>query len=110
MTEAGVWIDHTKAVIAIVAGKNEELKRIESMPEDQRERRCKGHLNKYYDDVIACIRDTDAILIFGPGEAKIELEERLGHEAVRARVVGVKTAERMTDRQVAARVRQRFLQ
>jgi len=123
-TEVGVWIDHRKAVIAIIAGKTEEVRQVtsnmekhvrysgapqEDSAEDQRDKRFTGHLNKYYDQVIGCIRDADSILIFGPGEAKIELEERLGKEALRGRIVGIETVDKMTDRQVAARVRQRFL-
>ena len=122
--EVGVWIDHRKAVIAILAGKTEQLLQVasdmekhvrysgaarEDSAEDQRDRRFTGHLNTYYDQVIACIRDADSILILGPGEAKIELEERLGKEALRGRIVGIETVDKMTDRQVAARVRQRFL-
>jgi hypothetical protein len=122
--EVGVWIDHRKAVIAIIAGKTEEMRQVtsnmekhvrysgapqEDSPEDQRDRRFTGHLNKYYDQVIGSIRDADSILILGPGEAKIELVERLGREALRGRIVGVETVDKMTDRQVAARVRQRFL-
>jgi hypothetical protein len=49
------------------------------------------------------------ILILGPGEAKTELEERLGHEGLGGRVVGIEAADKMTDRQVAARVRERFV-
>jgi len=119
-----VWIDHRKAVIATIAGKTEEMRQItsnmekhvrysgaaqEDSAEDQRDKRFTGHLNKYYDRVIGCIRDADSILILGPGEAKIELEERLGKEALRGRIVGVETVDKMTDRQVMARVRQRFL-
>ncbi len=122
-TEVGVWIDHKKAVIATISGKDEELRQIDSNlegrprysgaageggPEDRRDRRLTGHLNQYYDEVVACIRDADSILILGPGEAKIELEERLGREARHGRVVGVETADKMTDRQVAALVRERF--
>ena len=122
--EVGVWIDHRKAVIAIIAGKTEEVRQVtsnmekhvrysgapqEDSAEDQRDNRFTGHLNKYYNEVIGCIRDADSILIFGPGEAKIELEERLGKEALRGRIVGVETVDKMTDRQVTARVRQRFL-
>ena len=122
--EVGVWIDHRKAVIAILAGKTEQVLQVtsdmekhvrysgaaqEDSAEDQRDRRFTGHLNKYYDQVIGCIRDADSILLLGPGEAKIELEERLGKEALRGRIVGIETVDKMTDRQVAARVRQRFL-
>jgi hypothetical protein len=121
--ELGVWIDHRKAVIATIEGKTEGMRQItsnmekrvrysgaaqEDSAEDQRDRRFTGHLNKYYDQVIACIRDADAILILGPGEGKIELEKRLGKEGLRGRIVGVETVDKMTDRQVAARVRQRF--
>jgi hypothetical protein len=122
--DVGVWIDHRKAVIAIIAGKTEEVRQVtsnmekhvrysgapqEDSAEDQRDKRFTGHLNKYYDEVIGCIRDADSILILGPGEAKIELEKRLGIEGRRARIVGVETVDKMTDRQVAARVRLRFL-
>jgi hypothetical protein len=121
-SEVGVWIDHKKAVIAIIAGGNEELKQIESnmekhvrfsggaqdSAEDQRDRRFAGHLNKYYDEVIACLRNADSILILGPGEAKGELEKRLGSEGLGERIVGIETVDKMTDRQVAARVRERF--
>lgn len=121
--EVGVWIDHRKAVIAILAGETEQVLQVtsnmekhvrysgaarEDSAEDQRDRRFTGHLNKYYDQVIGWIRDADSILILGPGEAKVELEERLGREALRGRVVGIETVDKMTDRQVAARVRQRF--
>jgi hypothetical protein len=122
--EVGVWIDHRKAVIAIIAGKTEEVRQVtsnmekhvrysgapqEDSAEDQRDKRFTGHLNKYYDEVIRCIRDADSILILGPGEAKIELEERLAVEGLRGRIVGIETVDKMTDRQVAARVRLRFL-
>ena len=56
-----------------------------------------------------CSGDADAILILGPGEAKGELADRLQKEALRGRIVGIETVDKMTDRQVAARVRQRFL-
>ena len=122
-SEVGVWIDHKKAVIATIAGKKEGIRQVtsnmekhvrysgaaEDSPEDQRDRRFTGHLNNYYDEVVACIRGADSILILGPGEAKIELEARLEREALRGRIVGIETADKMTDRQIAARVRQRFL-
>src|SRR5688500_15863227 len=123
-TELGVWIDHRKAVIATMAGKNADIRQVtshmekhvrysgaaqEDGAEDQRDRRFTGHLNKYYDDVIARIREADSILILGPGEAKVELETRLGSEGLGGRVVGIETVDKMTDRQIAARVRLRFL-
>ena len=67
-----------------------------------------GHLNKYYDQVISYIRDAESILILGPGEAKVELKKRLEREALSGRVVGIETVDKMTDRQIAAKVRQHF--
>jgi hypothetical protein len=121
--KVGIWIDHGKTVIVSVSDKGEETSLIrsdmekhvrysgspqEDSAEDQRDKRFTGHLNKYYDDIISCIRDAESILILGPGEAKIELEKRLESEALSARIVGIETVDKMTDRQVAAKVRQYF--
>jgi hypothetical protein len=131
-TKVGLWIDHRKAVIVVVTGKGEETKLIISKVEkqlrrsggsplkgryealqvpadDSREREFTGHLNIYYDAVIACVRDAEAILIFGPGEAKGELKKRLESKELIGRVIGIETADKMTDRQIAAKVRQHFL-
>jgi stalled ribosome rescue protein Dom34 len=80
----------------------------EDSAEDQRDQRFTGHLNKYYDHVVSCIRDAESILILGPGEAKVELERRLESEALGGRVVGMETVDKMTDRQITARVRKHF--
>jgi stalled ribosome rescue protein Dom34 len=119
----GLWIDHREAIIVILTDEGEETRRLESdmekhirfsggaqadMAEDMRDRRFANHLNKYYDEVIAQIREADSILIFGPGEAKGELEKRLEGEGLKKRIVGIGTADKMTERQIAARVRQRF--
>ena len=119
----GLWIDHRKTVIVSVTDKGEETSRIrsdmekhvrysgaaqEDSAEDQRDTRFTGRLNRYYDQVISCIRDAESILILGPGEAKVELQKRLEKEALGGRVVGMETVDKMTDRQIAARVRQHF--
>lgn len=130
-TKVGLWIDHRKAVIVVVTDKGKETKLIISQVEkqlrrsgdsplkgryeaqqvpldDSRERDFTGHLNIYYDAVIACIRDAESILIFGPGEAKGELKKRLERNKLGGRIVGVETVDKMTDRRIAAKVRQRF--
>jgi hypothetical protein len=76
--------------------------------EDQQDRQYTGHLNTYYDEVIAQLRGAESILIFGPGEAKGELEKRLGNKGFAGRIVGSETVDKMTDRQIAAKVRQHF--
>ena len=121
--KVGIWIDHRRTVIVSVTDEGEETSLIrsdmekhvrysdspqEDSAEDQRDKRFTDHLNKYYDVIISCIRDAEAILIFGPGEAKGELEKRLESEALSGRIVGIETVDKMTDRQIAAKVRQYF--
>jgi hypothetical protein len=130
-TIAGLWIDHRRAVIVLVSDKGEEAKVIESNVEkqpgrfagvrsttpyeaqkvpadDSRERGFTDHLRGYYDEVIAALHDAESILIFGPGEAKGELRKRLEGDQLRGRIVAVETADKMTDHQIAAKVREFF--
>ena len=123
-SEIGLWIDHRQAVIVVVTDAGEETKHIisnmekhvrfssgsseDGSQEDVRDRQFGNHLNSYYAEVIAVIRDADSIQIFGPGEAKGELEKRLEHEGLKGRIVGIETVDKMTDRQIAAKVREHF--
>jgi stalled ribosome rescue protein Dom34 len=121
----GLWIDHREATIVILTDGGEEIKHITSSmekhvrftggtasedgsTEDVRDRQFGNHLNKYYDEVIAVVRDADSIQIFGPGEAKGELEKRLEHEGLKAHVLAIESVDKMTDRQISAKVRERF--
>jgi stalled ribosome rescue protein Dom34 len=117
----GLWIDHRKAIVVIIKDEEEEIKKITSnmekhvrftaedgRGEDVRDRRFENHLNDYYDEVIAYIRDADSIQIFGPGEAKGELEKRIEHAGLKAQIA-VETVDKMTDGQIAAKVREHFL-
>ena len=121
-TTAGLWIDHKKAVIVFVKGKEEEIKLISSniekhhrqsgvaMPaDDVRQRELTGHLNSFYDEVVSCIREAESILILGPGEAKGELRERLEKDNLGGHIVGIEPADQMTDPQIVAKVRKQFL-
>jgi len=129
-TKVGLWIDHRKALIVAVTDKGEEIRLVISKvgqpgrsggmrsttsyesqlvpADDSRERRSTGLLNIYYNAVIACIRDAESILIFGPGEAKGELKKRLVRNKLHGRIVGIETIDRMTDRQIASKVRRYF--
>ena len=130
--EVGLWMDHRKAVIVAVLDEGEDIERIESKVEkqlrrsgdsplkgpheaqqvpadDSREKAFTGHLNVYYDAIIASIRDAESIFILGPGEAKGELKRRMEREQLGGRIIGLEAADRMTDRQIVARVRARFL-
>ena len=76
--------------------------------EDVRDRQFGNRLNSYYAGVIAVIRGAGSIQILGPGEAKGELEKRLESEGLKGRIVSIETVDKMTDRQITAKVRQRF--
>ena len=123
--QAGLWIDHRKAIVVLITDEGEEVKKItsgmekhvrftggtgseEGSSEDVRDRQFGNHLNSYYDEVITVIRDADTIQIFGPGEAKGELEKRLEQEGLKEHILAIETVDKMTDRQIAAKVRERF--
>jgi hypothetical protein len=131
MKNTGLWIDHKKAVIVTITDQGEEIKQILSNAErqerrsdgshsrgpfesqsvqadDRRDRKFMGHLNSFYDEVFSSIHESESILIFGPGEAKGELKKRAEHNGLGGRIVGVETADKMTEPQVAAKVRQYF--
>ena len=124
--EIGLWIDHREAVIVVVTDKDEQITRIKSDAQKQirfpggsrkdglqtteaiRDKRLEKHLGKYFDEIIAHIRDAELIQIFGPGEAKGELTKRLEDEGLKERIVEMETMDRMTDNQIAAKVREYF--
>ena len=130
-TKVGLWIDHRQAMIVAVTDKGEEARLIISRVEkqlrrsgdsplkgpyetlqvpadDSRQKTFTGHLNIYYDAVIAAMRDAESILIFGPGEAKGELQSRLKRNNLSGRIVGIKTVDKMTDRQITEKVGRHF--
>jgi stalled ribosome rescue protein Dom34 len=114
LVSAGLWIDHVKALIVITFEGGEKklaiLSHVEPQPEADagRQRTFTGHLNRFYAEVIKAIRDAESILIFGPGEAKVELRNHLDRACLGAKVVGVEPADEMTEPQIAAKVRERF--
>ena len=131
MKNIGLWIDHKKAIIVVQSEKGEDIQQIESgvgrhvryrgaphprspysaqyqQGDDQLDNRFTEQLNKFYDKVIVHIRAAEALLIFGPGEAKGEFEKRIAHEKVHVPIVGIETVDKMTDRQIVTKVRRYF--
>ena len=130
--EIGLWIDHRKAVFVTIENEVEVTREIRSnmekhvrfsngtpskdsntsqgsTAEDMRDRQFVNHLDDYYEGVISFIRGADSIWIFGPGEAKFQLENRLKREDLGGRIVGIEAVDKMTDHQIAAKVRDHFL-
>jgi hypothetical protein len=129
--KAGVWIDHRRAVLVTLTASGERtttiLSKVEKHPErggdsplkgsyeasqvpadDSRQRALTGELNNYYDSVIAALRESESLLLFGPGEAKGELHKRLVKMKLGARVSAVEAADKMTGPQIVAKVRAHF--
>jgi hypothetical protein len=129
--KAGVWIDHRSARIVSLTSDGEHTSLVVSKVErhlerggdsplkgtyearqvpadDSRQRALTSELNTYYDAVIEVLRNYDSLLLFGPGEAKGELHERLVKMKLGARVAAVETEDKMTDRQIVAKVRAYF--
>jgi hypothetical protein len=120
----GLWIDHRKAVVVTLTDQGEDIRQISSgmekhvrfaggssedgSTEDIRERQFAGHLAAYYEEVAASLRDAESIFLLGPGEAKRELEKLLTSKGLGKCIAGMETADKLTDRQIAAKVRQRF--
>ena len=121
--DVGVWIDHKKAVIVSVAAGHVTTTTLESDVEPhphyagsqegggekKYEERHNLRLDQYYDEVISRIGQPDALLLFGPGEAKRQLKDRLGpSQASSARIVAVETTDKLTDPQIVAKVKEHY--
>jgi hypothetical protein len=129
-TNTGLWIDHREAIIVVLTAAGEKIKRIPSTVEkqlrrsgepgqgsfepqevpadDSRQRGYSGQLARYYDAIISHIGGCESILIFGPGEAKGELKQRLEKHPDAARNLALQTADKMTEPQIVAMVRDYF--
>jgi hypothetical protein len=120
----GLWLDRNKAVIVSIAN-NIEARRIitsdmehyvlystivpgDGSPENIRDRRFWNHLAEYYARIVEHIRDATEIQIFGPAEAKYELEKHLEKEGLAIHIVSIENAEKMTDLQIGIKVQKRF--
>jgi hypothetical protein len=124
-SEVGLWIDNRKAVIVTIMLPQDGIGRMQANLEKQvcfcegltkenraydlRDNKYSNYPNSYYDEVMNCIRDAEFIQIFGPGDAKLELEKRLKHENLGGCIVKIETSDKMTDRQIEAKVWQHFL-
>jgi hypothetical protein len=121
--EVGLWIDRRRAAIVTVKNGGMEMQQVVSdieknvrfsggaqnfSEEDIEERRFENHLRKYYDEIISNIHDAESILIFGPGEAKIELKKRIEGKSFIGKKIHVETEDKMTDKQITAKVKRHF--
>ena len=121
--EAGIWIDHKKAVIVTISAGHVSTKTLvshigphthyagsqEGGGEKKYEERHRQDLDRYYDDVISQVGEPDALLVFGPGEAKLQLKDRLGRSKVLSgSIVAFESTDKLTDPQIVAKVKEHY--
>ena len=130
--QVGLWVDHRKAVITTLidgsattseilsnldkrvrfasgSNANSPDKKLLSMAEDVRDRHYEGLLNAYYAQITSLIKDVSAIWFIGPGEAKHELETHLKTHGFGEGIVAIEPADKLTNRQIASKVRTFYL-
>jgi hypothetical protein len=130
---AGLWIDHRRAIIVTITDDGETIERIGSDIErkvrlsggsrtgktpygpqqvavdSKQEKRIARQLREYYLEIIQRIRDANKILILGPGEAKVELKKEMEKSKdFSCKKTTMESADKMTERQIAAKIRQFF--
>jgi len=128
----GIWIDHEKAFIVTIIDGQESVEIIKSdiegkirlsggsrsrtiygpqdvASEKKIEERRKHQLRRYYEKVISEVGDARKILLFGPGEVKISFEKEMKKSKnLSAKIVDVEPADKMTEKQIVAKVRKFF--
>jgi hypothetical protein len=128
----GIWIDHQKAVIVSVSADRVFTKTLESEVgphsrysgrggslgaegpqakggEKKYEERYREELDRYYDAVISQLGHPRALLLFGPGEAKLQLKARLGRSKALAQcIVTTETTDKLTDAQIVEKIKDHY--
>jgi hypothetical protein len=113
----GVWVDSQRAVIIRLTESGFESRSVESGNEAHHTGSAgddlliyndASHLNAFYEKIIAAVRGADSVLIFGPGEEKVELGVRIPGSSIGEHIAGIITAPAMTDAQIAAKIRSHF--
>ena len=130
-SKAGVWIDHKQAIVILITDTGPEIKKFDSVikqpvqpvissrsenkftshdfiADDRREQKLVNGRKKMYDEVLACIRGADSLLVLGPGEAKGEFNKHITSKKLRGVTVELETSFKMSDRQIAAKVGEHF--
>jgi hypothetical protein len=128
----GLWIDHEKAFIIKLIGRDVTVKTVHSQASDplrlsrvikmattyghqdlsaerRIEERYRNRLHKYFKKVIYEIEEADKIFIFGPGEARIELKKEMKKSKERfVKIAGIERSDKMTEAQIIAKVKTFF--
>ncbi|MBK6315021.1 MAG: hypothetical protein IPF53_12080 [Blastocatellia bacterium] len=129
---AAVWIDHSQAVIVFTDAGKISTETIESSlephtryqdstgyprpdgphagaGEKKYERRFRQHVSRYMDDVIDHLGAFRNLLILGPGEAKLELRDRLSRKSKSLRrIVDLEPCDQLSEGKIVAMVKEHY--
>ncbi len=129
--QVGIWIDSKKAIIVTLDGQKEEkITEIDSEVENsvyhnkegnkgtfsgshhgksetKFDNRKKEELNYYLKSVMNYIKKSDYLYIFGPGETKTKLEQKIHDDKSLGKInlKAVETSDNMTLNEIVAKVR-----
>ena len=129
--QVGIWIDSKKAIIVALDGKKEErITEIDSDVENsvyhnkegykgtfsgshhsdsetKFDNRKKEEQNYYLKSVMNYIKGSDYLYIFGPGETKTKLEQKIRDEKLLGKTIlkAVETSDNMTVNEIVAKVK-----
>lgn len=122
--EVGLWIDYQKAVIVILTQKAEIIRRIESdvdrpaqnpasvsmgsSSDEVSPQQRASRLDDYFKRVVTNIQDAGSIYIFGPDEAKNDLEKQMERAGLDEKVTDIEANDEMSDHQILAKVHRYF--
>ncbi len=129
MKNTGIWLDKVKALIVTIKDGKETIKTIPSNiehfhvhggsgtrfkggPQDVVQdskylEREKHQLRAFFKDIVSEIKDTDALVLFGPAETNEKFGKELNenYNNLGIKLKGIKKADSMTHNQVKALVR-----
>lgn len=130
MKKVGIWIDHKKAVVIQIIDGVESRSVIKAdverhagpsggwrmktpwgpqatVDERQREERYQHQLARFYKDVVTRIGRPDQLLVMGPAAAKNEFADLAAksHD-LRGIPLAIESADKMSERKIAAKVRE----
>ena len=132
MKKTGIWIDKDKALIVTLEKGKENFKTVVSNIEHFRPRggsgtRSKGgpqdvvqdskylerekhQLKQYFDNIVSEVKDSEALVIFGPAETNEKLRKEIdqSYTTLGSKIKAVEKADSMTDNQIKAWVRNFF--
>lgn len=132
MKKTGVWLDKNKALIVTLENNKESLKiipsnvehyhvyggsgtRFKGGPQDVVQdrkylEREKHQLKKYFENIISKIKNTDALVLFGPGETQVKLQKKISdnYKELYEKLLANEKTDSMTYNQVKAWTRDFF--